>query len=164
MKDLKKMDYEEFADSIFQYVDQIKDFLSPSIWQNVLLDCSKNEILILWLLFRRKEVNMTAIAEYIGVPLNTATGIVSRMEKKKLIVRERSTEDKRIVTIRMGEDGDTQIQTLLKEFMYYGQKILTEFSTEEIELIFQLMERFANILKEKKTETKKTKIRKITIE
>ena len=41
----------------------------------------------------KTQVNMTEIAEYIHVPLNTATGIINRMEKNGLIERTRSQED-----------------------------------------------------------------------
>jgi len=157
--------FEELEQEIFQYVDQVKELLSPEIWQSVLLDCSKNEIFILWLLFRNKEVNMTQIAEYIHVPLNTATGIISRMEKKKFVSRERSLDDKRIVTIQMGERGDEQAQLLLKEFMYYGKKVMDAFTTEEIKLFFCMLNKLVDIMKEKNLEdSKKQKIRKIVIE
>lgn len=156
---------ERFENYIFQYVDQVKEFLAPEIWQNLLMDCSKNEIFVLWLLYVEKEVNMTRIAEYINVPLNTATGIVSRMEKRRLVVRQRSEEDKRIVTIRLGESGSEQIQILMKEFMYYGQKVMEGFSEEELNIFFRMLTRFMEILKEERNkEQEKPKVRKIIIE
>ncbi|GAA0798738.1 MarR family transcriptional regulator [Clostridium sp. AF19-22AC] len=158
-------DDERFEDCIFRYVDQVKEFLAPEIWQNLLMDCSKNEIFVLWLLYVEKEVNMTRIAEYINVPLNTATGIVSRMEKRKLVVRQRSEEDKRIVTIRLGECGTQQIQLLLKEFMYYGQKVMEGFTEEELNIFFRMLNRFMEILKEEHSKKQeKPKVRKIIIE
>jgi len=157
--------YEKIEQEIFQYVDQIKEFLSPEIWNNIVLNCSKNEVLILWLLFRSNEVNMTQIAEYVHVPLNTATGIISRMEQKSLVSRERSIDDKRIVTIQLGERGKEQIQALLKEFMYYGEKVTESFSTEEIKLFFHMLQKVIDIMKVKSLEdSKKQKIRKITID
>ena len=164
---VNRMNYndERFEDYIFRYVDQIKEFLAPEIWQNLLMDCSKNEIFVLWLLYVEKEVNMTRIAEYINVPLNTATGIVSRMEKRKLVIRQRSEEDKRIVTIRLGECGMQQIQLLLKEFMYYGQKVMEGFTEEELNIFFRMLNRFMEILKEEHNKKQeKPKVRKIIIE
>lgn len=164
---VNRMNYndERFEDYIFRYVDQVKEFLAPEIWQNLLMDCSKNEIFVLWLLYVEKEVNMTRIAEYINVPLNTATGIVSRMEKRKLVIRQRSEEDKRIVTIRLGECGMQQIQLLLKEFMYYGQKVMEGFTEEELNIFFRMLNRFMEILKEEHNKKQeKPKVRKIIIE
>ena len=164
---VNRMNYndERFEDYIFRYVDQIKEFLAPEIWQNLLMDCSKNEIFALWLLYVEKEVNMTRIAEYINVPLNTATGIVSRMEKRKLVIRQRSEEDKRIVTIRLGEGGMQQIQLLLKEFMYYGQKVMEGFTEDELNIFFRMLNRFMEILKEEHNKKQeKPKVKKIIIE
>ncbi len=150
---------------IFQFVEQLKDLLSPQMWENILLDCTKNEILILWLLFRNHSVNMTQIADYIHVPLNTATGIIARMEKKMLVVRERSDEDKRIVTIRLGQQGEVQITAMINEFTYYGRKVMESFSKEEINLFSSMMNKLIEIMSEtRKEDYKQVKVRKIEIE
>jgi DNA-binding MarR family transcriptional regulator len=155
----------EFEQEIFGFVDSIKDLLSPEIWENILLDCSKNEMFILWLLYRQKEVNMSQIAEYIHVPLNTATGIIARMEKRELVIRERSIEDKRIVTIRLGEQGMAQMQAVIREFSYYGTQICAAFSQQEMDLFFRMMQKLMEIMRqERKENSGKTKIKKITIE
>lgn len=155
----------EFEQEIFGFVDSMKDLLSPEIWENILLDCSKNEMFILWLLYRQKEVNMSQIAEYIHVPLNTATGIIARMEKRELVIRERSIEDKRIVTIRLGEQGMTQMQAAIREFSYYGTQICAAFSQQEMELFFRMMKKLMEIMRRERNEnTGKAKIKKIMIE
>ena len=133
---------------IYQYVDQIKDLLSSELWENILLDCTKNEILVLWLLYQSKEVNMTQIADYIHAPLNTASGIITRMEKRKLVSRQRSQEDKRVVTITLGGKGEAQIQAIIKEVVFYGSKIMQSFSQEEIQIFTRMMDRVISIMKE----------------
>ena len=150
---------------IYQYVDQIKDLLSSELWENILLDCTKNEILVLWLLYQSKEVNMTQIADYIHAPLNTASGIITRMEKRKLVSRQRSQEDKRVVTITLGGKGEAQIQAIIKEVVFYGSKIMQSFSQEEIQIFTRMMDRVISIMKEEHMkDTVHTKVRKITIE
>lgn len=146
-------------------MDSIKDLLLPEVWENILLDCSKNEILVLWFLYRQKEVNMSQIAEYIHVPLNTATGIIARMERRKLIIRERSTEDKRIVTIGLSEQGMAQMQAVIRELSYYGTQVYEAFTPREMELFYHMIQKLMEILKqERKKDTGKPKIKKITIE
>lgn len=152
---------EKLEQDIYTYIDNIKDFLTEELWQNILLDCSKNELLILWLLYRNKEVNMTQIAQYIHAPLNTATGIICRMEKRDLILRERSIEDKRIVTIRLGALGNDQIQGILKEIAYYGTRMLELFSKEELALLFRMMDTFSAMMKEEHRKSKTPEVKKI---
>ena len=156
---------DNFQKEIYQYIDEVKELLSPDIWENILLNCTKNEMLILFLLYRSEEVNMTQVAEYIHVPLNTATGIVARMEKRNLLIRVRSIEDKRIVTIKLCDDGLQQIQSLIKEITYYGTQIAKSFTTEEMALFFRMLQKTLQILKqERKREDNKSKVKKIVIE
>lgn len=150
---------------IADYIEELKELLSSNIWENIFLDCTKNEILIFWLLYRRNEVNMTEIAEYIHVPLNTATGIINRMEKKELIVRTRSKEDKRVVIIGFSEKGMAQFRSLINEMIYYGTKVVSSFTKEEMELFCRMTSKVKEVLRfeNRQKETSK-KIRKITIE
>lgn len=150
---------------IYQFIEEIKELLSPQIWENLLLNCTRNEIYIFWLLYRRGEANMTEIAEYIHVPLNTATGIIARMEKNEFIIRSRAKEDKRVVTIQLAEKGLEQVNTLVNVLTSYAMQILASFSKEEMDIFYKMMNKVLDILKqEKQTEEKKSKVRKITIE
>nr|WP_320026354.1 MarR family transcriptional regulator [uncultured Acetobacterium sp.] len=153
---------------IFEYVDKVKYLLSPEIWGNDVFNCSKNEVFVLLLLFRRSDVNMTQIADYLSVPLNTATGIVARMEKRDFLARERSLEDKRVVTIKLTDIGRATISDILNELVRYGQLMLDSFTPEEVTLVFKLVDKVMDTLNrnvsshgEKQTAPK---IRKITIE
>ena len=151
--------------AIADYIEEVRELLSSDIWENIFLDCSKNEVLIFWLLYQRSEVNMTEIAEYIHVPLNTATGIINRMEKNELIVRTRSKEDKRVVLIGFSEKGMTQFQSLVNELMYYGMKVMSSFTKEEMTLFYKLTTKVKEILRqEKRKEDTPKKVRKILIE
>jgi DNA-binding MarR family transcriptional regulator len=159
---------QSIEDIIFQYIDKIKLLFSAETWENILMDCSKNELFILLLLYRQYEVNMTQVAEYIRVPLNTATGIVTRMEKKGIVLRVRNPEDKRIVTIYITTEGKGYIQSIMKEFLHYEQLITKNFTAEEMQLIFRLVDKGINILlsehNQRQESDQKTKIRRIEIE
>lgn len=151
--------------AIADYIEEVKELLSSDIWENIFLDCSKNEVLIFWLVYQRGEVNMTEIAEYIHVPLNTATGIINRMEKNELIVRTRSKEDKRVVLIGFSEKGMTQFQSLVNELMYYGMKVMSSFTKEEMNLFYKMTTKVKEILRQdKRKEDTPKKVRKIIIE
>lgn len=160
-----KMTELEMENEIVHFVDDIKDLISLDVWENMLLDCSKNEVLILWLLYRQTEVNMSQVADYIHTPLNTATGIITRMEKKKLVTRQRSELDKRVVTIQLAPKGQQQIKDLMKEISYYGLQLASAFSQEELELFFRMLNKVKEVMKqERRKENTGKKIRKITIE
>ena len=157
---------EEF---VFELIDQCKLLFFPEQWNNAFMEYSKNEVFVLFYVYRKGGANMTEIAEYIGVPLNTATGIISRLEKRGVIRRQRDMIDKRVVTIAISEEGTRFLLLQLQELEHYYQLFMASVTEEEKRLLVSLIGRFLDIIskdlsnKKQVQETKKT-IRKIIIE
>ncbi|MDP4091301.1 MAG: MarR family transcriptional regulator, partial [Bacillota bacterium] len=107
----------------FNYIDELKFLFFPNKWSSVFLDYSKNEILALIYLYRYKNANMTEISEYINAPLNTTTGVVGRLEKKAMVERIRSEEDRRIVQIHLTEKAKDFLSREIEVIEYYFKKI-----------------------------------------
>lgn len=160
------MNIDNLEQMIFDYIDQFKVLLSAETWENILLNSSKNEILVLLLLYRGSDVNMSQIADYLAAPLNTTTGIVSRMEKKGMVDRVRSASDKRVVTIVLTESGRTQVGNIMSLVLKYGEKILSTLSSEELKLLTGVIDKVTQILQDVDLEEKpvEKKVRKIVIE
>lgn len=161
--------YDQLETILYEYLDKVRYVISSDLWRSELLNCSKNDLFVLLLLYRREEVNMTQIAEYLKVPLNTATGIVSRMQKKGLLHRERNEEDKRIVTIQLTKEGKQQIQAITGELLRYGNLLLEKCSAEEMKVLFELIDKVMLVLEEEKQrqvhkENVTKKVVRITIE
>ena len=55
---------------------------------------------------------MSRVAELLGCGMPTATGIVSRMEERGLVERQHEAEDRRVVTLRLADDGVAEIREL----------------------------------------------------
>ena len=157
-----------FEDMIFKFVDEFKILFFPEQWANVFLECSKNEILALLIIYRKQSVNMTEVAEYINAPLNTATGVINRLERKKLIQRMRDSEDKRIVKISLTEEGISYFNEEKKLIIRYFEALASRLTSEEEKAIYSIMEKFLVLLregipKEQQVQQKKT-VKRITIE
>jgi len=159
---------QSLEDLIFGYIDRIKAVMSSDLWENILLNSTKNEVFILLLLYRSGPVNMTQIAEYINVPLNTATGIVDRMEKRGWVCRERSPEDKRVVTIVIAVKGRAHMDRIIAEFVKYGGEILACVSAEEMDLLNGIFDRILGVLEQVKEQEdhpeRRRKVKKIVID
>lgn len=157
---------EELSQFVIDYIEEVKELISSDLWENVFLNCSKNEVLVFWLLFRKEAVNMTEIADYVHVPLNTATGIISRMEKNGLVIRTRSEEDKRVVQISFSEKGMAQFEALVSELLRYGMEIIGSLTGEEMELLQKMTGKVLGVLRQEKDKESAVfgKIRKIEIE
>ncbi|MDF2484470.1 MAG: regulatory protein MarR [Herbinix sp.] len=154
---------------IFEMIDQCKFLFFPEQWNNTFLDYSKNEVFALFYIYRKGSANMTEIADYLGVPLNTATGIISRLEKRGVVGRERDMADKRVVTIAISEEGKSFMTSQVQELEHYYQLFMGSVTEDEKLVLFRIATKFFDIMtselvkKEQVQETKKT-IRKITIE
>lgn len=161
-----KFEKSSLEDTLFDLVDQVKIIISQDIWENILLNCTKNELFVLMHLYRKSDVNMTQIAEYLNAPLNTTTGIVGRMEKKDMVRRVRSDSDKRVVTIVLTEFGRNQIHDIINMFLEYGQKVMAHLKSEEITLLTSVVTKVVGLLQDNPVELPETekKIRKIVIE
>lgn len=110
---------------------------------------------------------MSQLAEYLEVPLNTMTGIITRMEKRQLLIRQRSQEDKRVVTVLLTEQGHQQMTHILGQMMYYGQLMLSDLSAEEFQVIIKLVDRMLKILEQEQQEESVplgSQVKKIIIE
>lgn len=161
-----KVDLEEL---LFSYIDKFKFLLFPDQWSNVFLDYSKNEILVLLYLSKYKNANMTELSEYINAPLNTATGVIGRLEKKRMIERIRNEQDRRIVQITLTNKAEEFISEQKVKIQYYFEKIYGVLTEEEKKAIVNIFAKVTKVLTEGINKTNEDdqvikKVKKITIE
>lgn len=162
-----QLNQNNIEDILFEYIEQFRLIISPETWGNILMECSKNELLVLLFLYRKGESNMSQVAEYLCTPLNTATGIITRMENKKMVSRIRNVDDKRVVTLILADAGKQQINEIIKNFAYYGQLLMKDLTQEELKILHNVLDKVINMLRNvnhKDTQEVAKKIRKITIE
>lgn len=155
---------------IFKYIDEFKFLFFPDQWSSVFLDYSKNEILAMLLIYRKNKVNMSEVAEYINAPLNTATGVISRLEKKMIVERRRDNEDKRVVMITFTQNGKEFILEEKKHIEYYVKEVYKALTQEEKNSVMSVINKVYTVLKtgndksSKEEERNVKKVRRITIE
>jgi DNA-binding MarR family transcriptional regulator len=164
MKDASPI--EEF---MYEFIDKFKPLFYPGQWNNTFLDYSKNEIFALLFVYRKGRVTMSEIAEYIGVPLNTATGIIGRLEKRGVLNRQRDTIDKRVVTVNITPEGMEFLKNELNIISYYYNKLMDSISEEEKILLLKLISNFLDVITQElpskaNADKQNMKVRKITIE
>lgn len=165
---MESKDTRDYEAMMFKNIDAFKDIFFNNKLSNGFLEYSKNEVMALFLIYRRDNVNVSEVAEYINAPLNTATGVINRLEKKKIVERRRDTEDKRVVKIYLTDEGRKQIKEQVDCICKYIKRIYLSLDIDEINTLSSVMNKIFNILKEEKLEDistkKEKKIRRITIE
>lgn len=102
-------------------------------------DLSKREFGLIVLLGKHKSLIMKEVADFMGVPMSTATGIVDKLVSKNYLMRFYSEEDRRIVRIGLSKNGEGLYCMLEKMMHYFGKHILEGFSSEEREQFIFLL-------------------------
>lgn len=137
-----------FEGAYWEFLDAAKDAFSADWWQSALMDCSKNEMLALVHVYRAGETSMSRLAEYVGVPLNTATGIVNRLEKRGLVQRWRSEQDKRVMVVRITKQGSGQVASVMESVGSIVGRIFAGLTDEERQVLLKVIGRLPSLLAE----------------
>jgi DNA-binding MarR family transcriptional regulator len=96
---------------------------------------SMTHLLLMTLLETHGPLPMSRVAELLGCGLPTATGIVSRMEERGLVERQHDSEDRRVVTLSLSNEGAVEIRELQlsrRERMATALTHLSEAESEQL--------------------------------
>jgi DNA-binding MarR family transcriptional regulator len=99
----------------------------------------RSEMLALLLLQRHGERTMSELAELLGAPLSTASGIGERLARRGLVRRHRRQEDRRVVVVRLTRKGETAAGKLRKQFDRLLQRVAGALTGEEVAQLLALM-------------------------
>jgi DNA-binding MarR family transcriptional regulator len=99
--------------------------------------------LVLCCLWEEDGLSTSAIAEKLGQLGATLTGVVDRMEDRKLVYRERDPEDRRTVRIWLTPNGEKLKEVLPQIGEQTIDKALNKISKAEQELVSKVLDRIA---------------------
>ena len=137
----------EFLDMI---TDNLKKFLFPEEWLAIDLKLSKTELFALLYLTRKEQTTMSELADTIGVPLSTATGLVDRLVRKSYVQRVRSEEDRRIVMLALTEKGERLVDEFKDIMSRYMSRIMEGLTKEEQQQLMAIALKVFRNLQEQK--------------
>lgn len=89
---------------------------------------------------------MRELAEELGVAVNTVTGIVDELEEMKLVSRQKSSKDRRIIRVELTDSGRStfgEATNLTLRFMGNMLEALTEEEQEIFMVLFRKIARAA---------------------
>ena len=78
------------------------------------------------------DLSLSSLSERIRAQNSTVTGIIDRMEREGLVVRERSTADRRVVLIKLTDKGHELAASIEVEPMEMFRGALAALSAEEV--------------------------------
>lgn len=92
--------------------------------------------------------SMTTVAKKLNITVGTLTVSISNLQKKGYVIKEKSTKDKRVVTIKLTEKGKALFKAHQKFREKIMQEIILELTKQEAEIFNGTLNRVSKILNE----------------
>jgi len=89
---------------------------------------------------------MGELSTDLNIPLSTATRLMDWLVQSNFLIRYSDPDDRRIVRIKMSEQGNQFYQTFLELSTMRVEKLLSDFSENEKSQLFYLMNKLMNSL------------------
>jgi len=94
------------------------------------------------------DISLSELSDRIRAQNSTVTGIIDRMEREGLVVRARSTEDRRVVHIRLTEKGAKLAREIPVEPMEIFRSALESLSAQEVRDLLRILLKIAKRVKQ----------------
>jgi DNA-binding MarR family transcriptional regulator len=99
------------------------------------------------------DLSLSSLSERIRAQNSTVTGIIDRMEREDLVVRERSTSDRRVVFIRLTDKGKRVARDIDVEPLSIFRTVLSSLSREDtadlLRVLSKLGKRVRSLVRER---------------
>jgi DNA-binding MarR family transcriptional regulator len=86
---------------------------------------------------------MRELAEFLGLAVNSVTTLVDNLEKKRMVRRQRSEEDRRIIRVQLTENGKVAYEAAVEEKMRLFRSMLNALTEDEQEIFMVLFRKIA---------------------
>src|SRR5262245_27283307 len=86
---------------------------------------------------------MRELAEHLSVAVNTVTGIVDHLERKGLVRRQRSDQDRRVIRVELTDPGRNTYQSLVEATLRFFRSMLGALTEDEQEIFLVLFRKIA---------------------
>ena len=126
----------ELIEVMFNISRVMKEQMS---FKNNLMELSVLQIQTLIYLNNTEKNSMGDIAAYLQIELPSATSLVNKLSRQKLIQRKSDKDDKRFVRITITEKGKSLLDQAIKERKGKLQNILSHLSGDEKSELLKLL-------------------------
>ena len=115
------------------------------------LDLTVAQILALRALEKKPNIGLGELAEWLQVSNSTMSGIVERLVKAGLIIREHSEADRRTLTMRLTPKGEAKQQEAFGDHSLLVNRLsgLLEIPEKDLEHLLQVHQQILEILQRK---------------
>jgi DNA-binding MarR family transcriptional regulator len=107
------------------------------------VDLTGPQLTVLKMLEGLGDLSLSELSERIRAQNSTVTGIIDRMERETLVVRTRSTEDRRVVKIKLTDKGAKIARAIAVEPMEVFRGALDSLSANETRDLLKILTKIA---------------------
>jgi DNA-binding MarR family transcriptional regulator len=108
---------------------------------------NEKELMVIAFVGQNKNVKMSDIAETIVAPMSTLTSIVDKLVEKKLINRDHSGDDRRVINVSLSATGKTVHTKLVERKTKIAIGVLSQLNEKEQALMTKHLNLLATELK-----------------
>ena len=146
------MNLEERARRLTDHLQTVMDEAENADKKNsaVREKLSWQEIRVLRAAGRQECCTMSGLADAICLSLSSATGLIDRLVGKKLIKRDRSSEDRRVVQVELTDEGRELNEESMAGPVEFSRGLLKGLNAEEQDSLVTLFSKISDRIKSEK--------------
>ncbi|HEX5168264.1 MAG TPA: MarR family winged helix-turn-helix transcriptional regulator [Cyclobacteriaceae bacterium] len=117
-------------------------------------DITKYDLALIGHIGKKGEVIMREIADYVDVPYSTATGIIDKLVKKKLVKRVNSETDRRTVKVALTPKKGKELFDQFMNFRHkLGEIVLSNMDERDFSDIERIMKKMVRQISDHNVES-----------
>jgi DNA-binding MarR family transcriptional regulator len=117
-------------------------------------DLTGPQLTVVKMLEQVGELSLSELSDRIRAQNSTVTGIIDRMEREQLVVRERSKEDRRVVYIRLTPKGKKLAEEMPIETWQIFRDALDSLTASEVKELVKILGKLARRVRQSVAATK----------
>jgi DNA-binding MarR family transcriptional regulator len=126
------LDFEAMAvtSNLFRAANAVRNHLERTVLQPH--DLTWTAFVVLWVTWIWEPIETRQIADEGGFSKATLSGVLTTLEGRNLVTRERSTEDGRLVLVRLTPAGRRLMKRLFPEFNAQERRVVAAIPREQL--------------------------------
>ena len=143
------MSSDDKARRLVDHLQTVMDGAEGAVAKNpaVRRELSAQEMRCLRTVGRHEGCIMSGIAERIRLSLSSVTGLIDRLVEKKLVCRDRSREDRRVVQVELTGEGRELHKSVVESQVAYARGLLKTLSDSEQDALLALFGKLSRRIK-----------------
>ena len=126
-------DAQELADEILQAMAGWRAAAASEGFAGLLgRSLSMSHVHVMFALHKHGSMRMSELASALDMSLANATGIVTRMEERDLVKRERDVADRRVVNVTLTDEGRQMLDDMNQRRRQWFAFLLSRLSVDEL--------------------------------